>query len=448
MSRSVLIVTPFFAPQNHAAVFRAYKLAKYLPQFGWKPVVLTVDTQYEFNEDPALLTELPESVEVVRTRYIEPTLRGVRMALGGRSRTFEGTKEVRRNHNCVAGAAPVSTGHGAYQYLLKNWIHLPDAYWTWARTAIAAGKEIIRDRNIDVVYTSSSPYSCLAVGRELQKTGVQWVADFRDPLGYSQKLANYAPRVYSRQRRLVKDALDHADATTILASSYGSIFRDIFGNGYRDPIFIPTGIDEALVEPQKQNLSRKTPYLIFAGEYLTEFDTSFLEAFANVTKHPEIAAQDVKLLVIGTLEINRKRLAPFIDKFRLHQQIEFADQMPQGQVYKLLRDACAGVLIPGTRAFWWTSFAKMTDYIGMRKPVLAVVPDPSEARTALTRSRLGIFLDGSPENRAKILTDFLLGKHKLPTPDENECQRYTAHHQVQSFAQLFESLSERGHNHN
>ena len=46
MNRSVLIVTPFFAPQNHAAVFRAYKLAKYLPQFGWKPVVLTVDTQY------------------------------------------------------------------------------------------------------------------------------------------------------------------------------------------------------------------------------------------------------------------------------------------------------------------------------------------------------------------------------------------------------------------
>ena len=59
MNRSVLIVTPFFAPQNHAAVFRAYKLAKYLPQFGWKPVVLTVDTQYEFNEDPALLSNFP-----------------------------------------------------------------------------------------------------------------------------------------------------------------------------------------------------------------------------------------------------------------------------------------------------------------------------------------------------------------------------------------------------
>jgi len=161
----------------------------------------------------------------------------------------------------------------------------------------------------------------------------------------------------------------------------------------------------------------------------------------------DVAKMDLKLLVIGTLEINRKRLAPFVDKFRLHRQVQFADQMPQGEVYKLLRNACAGVLIPGSRAFWWTSFAKMTDYIGMRKPVLAVVPDPSEARTALTRSRLGIFLDGSPENRAKILTDFLLGKHKLPVPDEDECERYTARHQVQSFVDLFESLSTRSQVH-
>jgi glycosyltransferase involved in cell wall biosynthesis len=447
MTRSVLIVTPFFAPQNHAAVFRAYKLAKYLPQFGWKPIVLTVDTQYEFNEDPALLAEVPKEVEIVRTRYVEPTLRGVRMALGGGNRTFKGTKGFVFGQNGTVSPVRRSAADRTYQYLIKNWLQIPDAYWTWARTAIAAGRDIIRDRAISVVYTSSSPYSSLVVGRELQKAGVQWVADFRDPLGYSQKLANYAPHVYGRQRKIVRDALSNADAVTILASSYRSIFRDVFGNEHADPIFIPTGIDEGLLGSHERDVYSRGPYLIFAGEYLPEYDTSFLEAFSRAVQQQEIAKMDVKLLVIGTLEINRKRLAPFIDKFRLHQQIEFVDQMPQSEVYRLLRDACAGVLIPGTRAFWWTSFAKMTDCIGMRKPVLAVVPDPSEARTALTRSRLGIFLDGSPENRTTILSDFLLGKHKLPVPDENECERYTAHHQVKSFVELFESLSARSQVH-
>jgi hypothetical protein len=132
---------------------------------------------------------------------------------------------------------------------------------------------------------------------------------------------------------------------------------------------------------------------------------------------------------------------PMIIKFELQDHVEFLDQRPQREVYKLLTGAHAGVLIPGSRAYWWTTFAKMTDYIGMRKPVLAVVPDPSESRTALIRSRLGVFLDGSAENRARILTDFLLGKTTLPAPDENECDRYTVHHQVQSFVELFESLA-------
>src|SRR5579863_62176 len=215
MNRSVLIVTPFFAPQNHSAMFRAYKLAKYLPQFGWKPIVLTVDTQYEFNEDPTLLAELPEEVEIVRTRYTEPTLRGVRMALGGKNRTFNGAKAISHNQNGTASPTRRPVVNGAYKYLLSNWFHNPDAYWTWARTAIAAGRKIIRDRGISVVYTSCSPYSSLAVGWELQKAGARWVADFRDPLGYSQKLANYAPHVYKRQRNAVRDALRRADAVTV-----------------------------------------------------------------------------------------------------------------------------------------------------------------------------------------------------------------------------------------
>jgi hypothetical protein len=250
--------------------------------------------------------------------------------------------------------------------------------------------------------------------------------------------------VYRSQRRIVADGLKHADATTVLSSSYGSIFRDLFGNDHATPVFIPTGIDEDLLKPDALTSRQASPYLVFAGEYLPEYDPSFLEAFSQAIGQQDIRKTNIKLLVVGTLELNKKRLAPLIERLGLQQWIEFVDQTPQGGVYELLRNARAGVLIPGVHSFWWANFAKMTDYIGMRKPVLAVVPDPSEARTALSRSRLGIFLDGSLGRRAEILTDFLLGKHKLPAPDENECARYTARYQVQSFVQVFESLLIRG----
>ena len=55
--------------------------------------------------------------------------------------------------------------------------------------------------------------------------------------------------------------------------------------------------------------------------------------------------------------------------------------MPQRGLYQLIQGAEAGVLIPGRVSSWWTCFAKMVDYLALQKPVLAMVPDPSEART-------------------------------------------------------------------
>jgi glycosyltransferase involved in cell wall biosynthesis len=444
MNRSVLIVTPFFAPQNHAAVFRAYKLAKYLPQFGWKPIVLTVDTQYEFNEDAALLANLPGQVEVIRPRYIEPTLRGVRMALGGRNRTFKATRSGNGvGKNTHATASHISSAKKAYQSLVVNWLQVPDAYWTWANAAIIVGKRLLRDRGISIVFTTAPPFSSFVVGKALQNAGAKWIADFRDPLAYTQRLSSDTAHIYQQQRNIVIRTLENAHAVTLAASSFQSIYCDMFGKRGVDPVFIPTGMDADLV-PAVDDLGQQRPYLMFAGEYLSDYDTAFLEAFECAIKQPEVEQTGIKLLIVGTLELNRTRVMPLIDKLKLQGHVEFLDQRPQREVYKLLKGARAGVVIPGTHAYWWTTFAKMTDCIGMRKPVVAVVPDPSEARTALTRSRLGIFLDGSPINRGKILTDFLLGKYKLPLPDEDECERYTAHHQVKSFAELFESLSDRG----
>src|SRR5580658_324562 len=200
MNRSVLIVTPFFAPQNHAAVFRAYKLAKYLPQFGWKPIVLTVDTQYEFNEDAALLANLPGQVEVIRARYIEPTLRGVRMALGGRNRTFKATRSGNGvGKNTHATASHISSAKKAYQSLVVNWLQVPDAYWTWANAAIIVGKRLLRDRGISIVFTTAPPFSSFVVGKALQNAGAKWIADFRDPLAYTQRLSSDTAHIYQQQ---------------------------------------------------------------------------------------------------------------------------------------------------------------------------------------------------------------------------------------------------------
>ena len=44
--KNVLIISPDFLPSTLVGVHRARGLANYLEEFGWHPIVLTVDSKY------------------------------------------------------------------------------------------------------------------------------------------------------------------------------------------------------------------------------------------------------------------------------------------------------------------------------------------------------------------------------------------------------------------
>src|SRR5713226_4027359 len=67
--KRVLVVSFDFPPCRTSAVYRMTGLAKYLPQFGWQPTVLTI-RRAEGDQEPELLERLPPQVHVVRTRYL------------------------------------------------------------------------------------------------------------------------------------------------------------------------------------------------------------------------------------------------------------------------------------------------------------------------------------------------------------------------------------------
>lgn len=65
---TLLLVSLNFPPSQIASVHRARHLAKHLPDFGWRPVVIAVDERFHKESiDPALGSLVPPSIEIHRS---------------------------------------------------------------------------------------------------------------------------------------------------------------------------------------------------------------------------------------------------------------------------------------------------------------------------------------------------------------------------------------------
>lgn len=162
--KKVLVVAHYFPPVGGAGVQRAAKFVKYLPEFGWEPIVLTSENPSVPVFDESLLGDIPPEASIFRTRTLEPSY-GVKESLG---------------QEAPSGSRLKTKAFSCFRSLVKS-VLLPDlqVLW-WPHTAWTMFK-LLKEKNIDVVFATAPPFSVLVlatfVGR-LRKVPV--VIDFRD----------------------------------------------------------------------------------------------------------------------------------------------------------------------------------------------------------------------------------------------------------------------------
>lgn len=443
----ILIIAPFFAPQSHAAMFRVHKLVKYLPEYGYKPIVITTDINYNYNEDLTLLDELPSDVEIHRVKYREPTMRGLRMFFGGKDRTFKAMKKTFNVDPFVKYGTNDNKGkkknflRKIYSNIQHFFLTIPDAYWTWVHPASKEAKLLIKKYDIKLFYTSANPDSVLKIGLNLKdEYDIKWISDYRDPVGYGDRYNRANSLAKKIDQLWIKNSMREADVITGLSSAYQKIFQDLYAVPEKKYYFIPTGLDEKYVV--KSESMGGTRYLLFIGEFQTKYD-DYLFKIISKSIDQNLIIEKFKIKFIGRKEINEpivtKLLTPYIS---LQNICEFIDHMPQIELYEKIQNAHACILISGGENFWWCNFAKMVDYIALKKSVLAHVSDPSEARSELDKSGLGVFLEGDESEDVKIFSTFMNSKNS--TGENEYYKKYLASSQVKEFSKIFNNLLKEG----
>lgn len=359
--RRVLIFAYFFPPLGGAGVQRIAKFAKYLPEQGWLPTVVTVRARDYWMSDPSLEGELGSRVAVVRTR------------------SLTGLALMRRLAPAQAGRkGGVRSSAGGIRRLrgLASWVLIPDSYVGWVPYAVRAGDRLLREQRYDCILTTSSPDSVHLIGRALaRRHRVPWIADFRDP--WTRRLSFRPPTPWHLRRQLALEAgvLRSADLITVTADETRSDYLDrnpwlgegkirVVTNGYDEEDFAPFA-DE---RPPRDGFR-----VLHAGQLNPERPVlPFLEGLAAFLRRRPEARNRLKVRFIGPfyagdLEATRR--------LGLGEIVSFEPGRPHREVVReLLRSHLLLLLEQGSERGGLILPGKVFEYLRSHRPILGLLP--------------------------------------------------------------------------
>jgi len=369
--KKVLVVTYYFPPSGGPGVQRVLKFVKYLPEFGWQPVILTVQDADFPARDESLLAEIPKHTIVYRTKIFEP-YRLYRKLTGKPSDApvdVENIPQPGRKRSLSESLAA----------FVRSTFFIPDARIGWYPYALAAGRTIIQRERIDAIYSSSPPYTTAVIARRLHREArVPWVAGFRDPwTGFlSTPDRWFLPRALDC--RLERAVFEEASA---VEAAWKGILTDITKKipalDREKLVYLPNGFDRD--DYPRLDIARNQRFTVtYTGSmYGKRNPETFLRAIEELTSEGKVTVDKIRLKFIGRFG---SEVQEMLKSSTVRDAIEIIPYLPHSEsVKELLRadalllvvDEAAGSegIVPG----------KVFEYIGAQRPIIALAPEGAVA---------------------------------------------------------------------
>ncbi|WP_100523463.1 glycosyltransferase family 4 protein [Mycobacteroides abscessus] len=398
IKKKVLIVAYLFPPIGGGGVQRALKMAKYLHEFGWEPHVLTVEPQYHVSLDQSLLEQLPPEVHVHRSREFSLGAPPAAAATGERKPGNESAGLVSRVKKMLFPTLKK----------MKKYLLVPDDQILWFPYAMKKGLEIVKQHQIDVVFSTSGPYTNHLVGLYLKrKTGLPWIADFRDPWTQNMHRTDIAWREWLEDR-LERMVLRESDILLTVTHSFARNFKNKFAEEIRRAEVIHNGFDpEDYKELQAIKSDPSVCSFIYTGIFYKERNPRlFLQAIKELLDEGKLERNKLCLKFAGVFDYpGYSENMDCVKKLGLEDLVRVLGHLPhqtaltelkKSDVLLLVGDTApdSGDYIPG----------KLFEYMAIGKPILALSLK-GESTQIIENYGLGEVVD--PGNLAEIKTGIL-----------------------------------------
>ncbi len=424
--RKVLMLAYYFPPMGLSGVQRTAKFVKYLPEFGWKPIVLTINPTAYFAYDESLLAELSHpAIEIVRTDTKDVTKLA---ASAAKRRQFKMPAEPTRK---LLSA-------------ISQFFFIPDNKIGWKKYAIEQASAIIeREKDIEVIYSTAPPFSSHLIALDLRaKYHLPTVLDFRDP--WVENPSHFYWTLFHRRRHeaLEERALTYADRIITANRALKELFlKKYFGRvQHKDISIIWHGYDAEdfqLAKPVPR--SRQKLRFVYCGRFFLSSPQPFFKGLKIALAKAPALREHIELYFVGIFPEPYERMA---EKYGLKELMVVRGYLPhRDAVAELLNADVLWASLDATKGTETITHGKLFEYAAARKTLFGIVPEGAARQFILEANGLVAHPKKPREIAQKILELYALWqKHELPVPSEAFVARFERRQLTAQLAKEFGQL--------
>jgi len=409
--KRVLFIAYHFPPLAGGGTFRSLKFVKYLPEFGWRPTVITTNTKNYWAYDEELLKEVPPEVKIIRAPEIDPFYLQIFL---------------------------YKIGFGKLYQKIKDHFLIPDEKIGWIPIAYHKAVRELKRYKYDLIFSTSPTICAHIIALKLKRNlNLPWVCDFRDywTMHFIYPYKNTNRGKYEKQLEL--NFFQNADRIITVSEGVKRDFLSIFPD--RPISIITNGYDNGEIRQKEKSTEFR---ILYTGSFYEHYNPAFfLLAVKKVIDENPSLQSSFRLRFIGNYTQDIKIMFKHYQQYYL---IDYLDLRSPNQLEQEYISATILLLIlPGEKHYETYLPAKLFSYLNKSRPILAVIPD-GEARSLLQKSNLGFFADpDSPEDiKKQILNLYRLWKtDKLHVqPDYKYIQQFHRRYLTKQLAEVFDSL--------
>ena len=388
----ILIISFYFPPFNTIGAVRVGKIAKYLFKFGHEIKVITA------REQPlpkTLSLEIPEE-NVIYTPWIDIN-KPVEIIWGGKDKIAE------EGYSISPSSSIISNLIKSVRVFYKTLLNFPDWQIGWYPAAYRGASEIIRNWKPDLIYASARPWTSLIVASSLSKKyKIPWVAELRDLWTDNP----YYEDEYIKLRRIIETELEHKILSSACALvTVSEPLAETLKHKYNKPVeVILNGFDPGDIPDYRGNSSigDNTLRIVYTG-MIYEGKRDPTPLFMALNKLGPVS-QNIRVVFYGKKLDIVKKIAV---QHKVEHLVEVYKSIPYKEALKEQREADILLLLlwndPRERGVYT---GKLFEYIGARRPILAIGPADNVAAELILNRNSGI-VSNDPDKIASWLYDLI-----------------------------------------